>query len=121
MDLRRDESGASNVTIIMILAIHLTYMYQHSQTQTATWAAKQVYTSTNNIIDYNIIMIGLHSNHLTLITVTGEPKCKPRSMENHFVPVHLCVYIMYGPACIHIYTLDVLKAKFAYVISASSY
>jgi len=38
-------------------------------------------------------MIGLHSNHLTLITVAVEPKCKPRPMENHFVPVHLCVYI----------------------------
>src|SRR6218665_11485 len=97
MNLRRDESGASNVTIIMILVIHLTY--QHSQTQTATWAAKQVYTSTNNIIDYNIIMIGLHSNHLTLITVAVEPKCKPRPMENHFVPVPLCVYIY-----IYIYT-----------------
>src|SRR6218665_4157612 len=102
MNLRRDESGASNVTIIMILVIHLTY--QHSQTQTATWAAKQVYTSTNNIIDYNIIMIGLHFNHLTLITVAVEAKCKPRSMENHFVPVHQRVYIMYGSACIYICT-----------------
>src|SRR6218665_4165775 len=91
MNLRRDESGASNVTIIMILVIHLTY--QHSQTKTATWAARQVYTSTNNIIYYNIIMIGLHSNHLTLIIVAVEPKCKPRPLENHFVPVHLCVYI----------------------------